>query len=323
MVEFCRRLRCFLLILILGGSLWACAPPAALGGAPVPNRTPAYPSATPSHPAPRLPLTPPASPPDLIITLTPARSPTWTLVPSLTPTPVRVHQGPGMVEVPILLYHHIAADTSGNPYYVAPAQFEAQMAWLWERGYQTISVAQLVDALEQGADLPVCPIILTFDDGNADVYTQAFPIMQRWGYTGTLYLVVKYLDQPGFLRSEQVQALLAAGWDVGSHSFSHPNLAELDGERLRREIDGSREELMRRFNSVVDSFAYPYGVFSRRALRWVARAGYRAAMGVGPFTRHRLEQRFYLARRPVEARHSLDDFARFLPWQDCQSPPQR
>lgn len=191
------------------------------------------------------------------------------------------------------------------------------MRLLWQRGYRTISVAQLIQALAQGADLPACPVIITFDDGNADLYTRAFPILQRYGFSGTLYLVVNYLDQPGFLSSEQVQELVAAGWEIGSHSFSHPNLAQVDGEALRRETEGSRQWLMNRFGRPIDSFAYPYGISSHAAQRWVRKAGYRAAMGVGPFTRHRLEQRYYLARFPVDATRTLDDFARFLPWREC------
>jgi peptidoglycan/xylan/chitin deacetylase (PgdA/CDA1 family) len=317
---FCRYLArrwcSFLLPIILGGLITACATPATWGAAQVPTEINTHflsstsPSISPTH-------HPPTFTPNPVYTFIPTASPTPTVFHLPTPTPVLVYQGPGTVEVPILLYHHIAPNPSMNPYYVEPSQFEAQMGLLWERGYRTISVAQLIQALVQGADLPACPVIITFDDGNADLYTRAFPILQRYGFSGTLYLVVNYLDQPGFLSSEQVQELVVAGWEIGSHSFSHPNLAQVDGEALRRETEGSRQWLMNRFGRPIDSFAYPYGISSHAAQRWVRKAGYQAAMGVGALTRHRLEHRFYLTRFPVDAKRTLDDFARFLPWREC------
>lgn len=239
-------------------------------------------------------------------------------MPSPSPRPRLIRQGPGEVDVLILLYHHIAENPSQNPYYVRPEQFEAQMALLWERGYRTISVAQLLMALENGAELPACSFILTFDDGDEDVYTQAYPILQRYGYTATLYLVVNYLDHPGFLSREQVQTLLAAGWEIGSHSLHHFDLTQVGDTVLKAEIDDSRTRLEALFGVPVLSFAYPYGKTSFHALRWVKKAGYQAGMGVGSFIHHRWEDRFYLGRRPIEAWHTWQDVATFLPRTTCR-----
>lgn len=234
-----------------------------------------------------------------------------------SPLPLLVHQGPGEVILPILLYHHVLESSLVNPYTLAPAQFEAQMRLLWERGYRTISVAQFLTALESGTDLPICPVLITFDDGDEDVYTQALPILQRYGFTATVYLVVDYLDKPGFLRLDQVQSLLEAGWEVGSHSLSHPDLTRVGVGRVWEEVAGSRARLEALLGVPITTFAYPYGSAYPQILKKVRAAGYQAGMGLGLSYRHSPGSRFYLSRRPIEARTTLAEFANLLPWQTC------
>src|SRR5215208_3396144 len=117
---------------------------------------------------------------------------TWTETPlpppatstaTLVPTPNWIVDGPGDVTIPILLYHHVATSDTDHRYYVSPEQFEQEIKALSDWGYSTITVRMLVQAISSGCELPPHPIMITFDDGHLDIYANAFPIMQKYGFT--------------------------------------------------------------------------------------------------------------------------------------------
>jgi peptidoglycan/xylan/chitin deacetylase (PgdA/CDA1 family) len=98
--------------------------------------------------------------------------------------------------VPILLYHHIGFSLKDEQvYYVSPETFDQQMNLLYQWGYRTISVEFLAKAINEGAELPPKPILLTFDDGSETTYTTALPIMQRY-YLNVSYIVYYYVGSP-------------------------------------------------------------------------------------------------------------------------------
>jgi len=239
---------------------------------------------------------------------------TLTSTPTLTPEPQWSLQGPGEVNVPILLYHHIGISPSNSEYYISPVAFEQQMNLLHAWGYQTISVELMVKAINEGAELPTKPIILTFDDGSESVYTTALPIMQRYNFTGTAYLVYNYVGAVNFLNVKEVQALYAAGWEFGSHSISHMDLVTVPG-RQEKEIVESRQKLQDYLNVPFRTFAYPFGSYDADSLYYVHYAGYIAAMGLGVDTHQGWNNLFYLYRRDIHASYDLTRFISFLPWQ--------
>ncbi len=127
------------------------------------------------------------------------------------------------------MYHHIAISPIGSRYYVTPDTFDSELRLLRGWDYTTITTTQLVQAITEGASLPPHPLILTFDDANEDNYTNAFPLMQKYGFTGVLYVPYDYIGTPGYLTVENIKEMAAAGWEVGSHSLTHPvNFLALD-----------------------------------------------------------------------------------------------
>jgi peptidoglycan/xylan/chitin deacetylase (PgdA/CDA1 family) len=229
-------------------------------------------------------------------TATVSPSPTFTDTPTLTltPEPQGYLQGPGEVVVPILLYHHIDISPSDNAYYIPPLEFEKQMYLLREWGYTTISVEMLVTAIKQGALLPPKPIILTFDDGTKSTFTHALPIMQKYDFTGTSYIVYNYIGvDNNYMDVGQIRALAAAGWEIGSHSISHVDLTQ-HPERERDEIVDSRHKLESLLNVPIGSFAYPFGTYDRSSVDYAHFAGYQAAMGLGLQTDQSDKKLFYL-----------------------------
>ena len=252
-------------------------------------------------------------------TLTPLPSetspPTFTFTTTITPVPQWIFQGPNEVNVPILLYHHIGDSPSNSPYYVSAYEFEQQMYLLHEWGYQTISVELMISAIKGGAMLPQKPIILTFDDGSQSIYSTALPIMQKYDFTGTVYLVNNYLIATNYLNVEEVLDLYAADWEIGSHSVTHTDLT-LPSVDQEKEIVESRLRLQRQLDIPILTFAYPYGAYNVDSVYFARYAGYIGAVGLGPSTRQGNKNLYYLYRRDIQGTYDIQTFASFLPWRE-------
>ena len=244
---------------------------------------------------------------------TPTITPTSTLTP--TPTPTWVAQGPDTIVMPILLYHRVGVSPTNNQYYVPPEKFEGQMKLLHDWEYTVIPVELLVKAIKEGAELPPRPVIITFDDGDISVYTTAFPIMQKYGLTGVTYIVGNYMGTDGYMTADQIKELVAAGWEVGSHSRSHRDLTRLEPAVQRMEIVEARKVLQQATGSPVLSFAYPFGIMNSGVGNYAHFAGYIAAMGLGFTSDQGKSNLFWLQRRDIKGEYDIKRFASYLPWQ--------
>jgi peptidoglycan/xylan/chitin deacetylase (PgdA/CDA1 family) len=250
-------------------------------------------------------------------TVIPLATPTTTPTPEPqpTPTPTWIEQGPDGVKVPILMYHHVEISPIDSPFRVAAARFEDEMKLLHDWDYTPIKTTMLVQAITKGNTLPPRPFIITFDDANEDTYTTAFPILKKYGFTGVLYLPYDYIGAPGCMTVDQVKEMIAAGWEIGSHSLSHPNLQDLEPAQLRAEIVGSRKKLAALLGVPILTFAYPFGDVSGAAVDYARFAGYIAAMDAKGFTADQgLGNLFTLQREEIAGREDAKTFIRFLPW---------
>jgi peptidoglycan/xylan/chitin deacetylase (PgdA/CDA1 family) len=270
-------------------------------------------TATPLLTLPTAPTLPPQPLPQRFTT-TPRRLAVPTATSTPTPTPTWSQQGPGEVIVPILLYHHIQESEFPSRYRIPPEKFEQQIKLLHDWGYTTISTELLVQAITLGAQLPPHPIIITFDDGDIDVYQNAFPIMEKYGFTGVFYLVSNYIGQPNYITAEQVQEMAAAGWEIGSHSLSHLDLIK-NPERQRDEIVQSKEQLETMLGVPVRTFAYPFGRAGQAARDYVKFAQYIAAMGLGYTPVQSQKNLYYLWRWEVQGTFDLQALIDYLPWK--------
>ena len=123
-----------------------------------------------------------------------------------------------------------------------------------------------------------------------------------------------YIGQPGYLSVEEIKEMVNAGWEVGSHSISHPDLRELDETRLRAEIVDSRHKLEELLGVPVLTFAYPFGYVSDSARRYAREAGYIAAMGASGYTANQWRSSlYYLQRISIHSDEHVNTFIRFLP----------
>jgi peptidoglycan/xylan/chitin deacetylase (PgdA/CDA1 family) len=203
-----------------------------------------------------------------------------------------------------------------------PAErLERQLSFLVERGYRGATFSQAVSRPPAAKTLAV-----TFDDGFRSVLEQGLPILSRLGLPGTVFVPTELVGGPGAmawpgtdrwlgtphedgLRSlswEELGTLADAGWEIGSHSRTHPWLTQLGDEQLAAELRGSREDCEERLGRECTSVAYPFGAVDGRVVRAVADAGYRAAAAL-PMRLHR--------RRALEwprvGIYSNDPFPRF------------
>ena len=258
--------------------------------------------------------------PTITATIQPTLSPTETLTattqPSPTPTEAWIIQGPGDVTVPIILYHRIDYSPTDSRYYVTPEKFEEQMKLLHDWGYTSITASMLIQAIHTGTELPPRPFLFTVDDGNMDNYTSMFPIMQKYGFTGTLYIVGNYIGADGYMDVDEILEMHEAGWEVGSHSMNHLDLTKLEPDVLRSEIVGSRAFLQEKLGVPILTFAYPFGLRNDSATDYVKFAGYIGAMGASGYTPSQGEWNlFYLQRAEIKGNEDAKTFTRFLPWK--------
>src|SRR3954452_24641087 len=147
------------------------------------------------------------------------------------------HDGP----VPILMYHVGSAPQPGAPYpdlYTPKPVFAAQMRALAKRGYHGVTLAQVDDYWRHGYALPSRPIVVSFDDGYLSHYTHARPVLKALGWPGVLNLEVNNV-RPGDLTANQIRGLIAAGWEVDSHTITHPDLTTVSDSQLREELFAS------------------------------------------------------------------------------------
>src|SRR3954451_10569656 len=171
--------------------------------------------------------------------------------------------------VPILMYHVITeapAGAANAQLWVKHQTFAAEMQALRRAGYHAITVRQAFDAWQDGGPLPRKPVVVSFDDGYVSQYRYARPVLRRLGWPGALNLELRNLGEGG-LTEHQVRVLLANGWELDSHTLTHPHLPPVPEAHWRAELAGSRRELRRRFGaSVAEFFCYPAGRYDERVL---------------------------------------------------------
>jgi peptidoglycan/xylan/chitin deacetylase (PgdA/CDA1 family) len=188
----------------------------------------------------------------------------------------------------VLMYHSIAAvDDDPNQVCVPPDRFTQQLEWMHRRGLRGVAVRELWQATRRSSAAGL--VGLTFDDGYQDFLTTALPILERYGFTATLFVVAGLIGGENswdggprwpLLGKEELNEVKARGMEIGSHGMSHARLAGLDRTTLRRELEDSRELLSELLGEAVDGFCYPYGSLDDSTIRAVRETGYAYACGV-------------------------------------------
>jgi peptidoglycan/xylan/chitin deacetylase (PgdA/CDA1 family) len=192
--------------------------------------------------------------------------------------------------VPILTYHSI--DGSGSLISVSPAAFGAQMEYLRQHGFRTLSLRDYVARLPLGTLPPRQAFVLTFDDGFRNVHETALPILRGLGFTATVFVPTDHVGKsaswvmrPGLpqlplMSWDELAELQAAGFDIQSHGCSHPFLTSLTAAEAAREMVESKKTIERMLRNTTDLFCFPYGDRNAAVAEALRGSGYRAAVSL-------------------------------------------
>ncbi len=217
------------------------------------------------------------------------------------------------------MYHYISASPSAQDHIrvglsVPPEMFEAQLKLLSDNGYTTISLRDLYEFLAVGKALPDKPIILTFDDGYLDNYTNAFPILQKYGMIGTFFVLTGPADdgESAYLTWDMITEMSNAGMDIQLHSREHLDMRNRSFDWLVFQIIGGRQSIEGHTGKPVIFMAYPSGKYDAAVLHFLRGNNFWAAVTTASGVTHTLSEPLLWDRVRISGQMDLRAFARML-----------
>ena len=221
----------------------------------------------------------------------------------------------------ILMYHAIGQPNEPAGPFVMPAhRFAKQISWLKKMSYQPISLAQFLECQRENRLPPARSVVITFDDGYADNYTMAFPILRQYGIPATIFLVTDFVDLVNTWDQEvqlqgrplmswtQIQEMAGQGIDFGAHSKTHHSLTAIPLLQAKDEITGSRRQLETKLDVPVTLFAYPYGEYNPSIQTVIQDAGFTAGCTIDTGLNCLITSSLGLRRAEVQGTDSLIRF---------------
>lgn len=210
--------------------------------------------------------------------------------------------------IPILMYHRVEDIAPGSDLYpgmtMSARLFDAQMAHLAQGGFRCLSLGEVLRCDRGEMEAPPRAVSITFDDGYLDNYTNAWPILEKYGFSATIFLVAEKIGTandwdssdapPPLMSTGEILEMRRAGIEFGSHTLSHASLTSVSDDEMRRQISVSRKRLEDELGESVQFFSYPYDQVDAEVASMVAESGYAGACGTssldyGPFNLWRIE----------------------------------
>lgn len=205
--------------------------------------------------------------------------------PSPTPRPLTFAEmnalyGP-CVQLPTLMYHHIQDSPSAKEknqlaLTVETEVFKGQMQYLKEKGYTVLLMNDLISFFDEQKVLPKKSVLLSFDDGYDDFYKNALPILNELGYPATVFVPTGLMDNPGYLRWEEIGSAPSSAILFANHTWSHKNM-QTAKEKVEFEIETADTQLNERGLNSPKVFAYTYGLVGEYAKAYLEKIGYKLA----------------------------------------------
>lgn len=232
----------------------------------------------------------------------------------LAPRSLTARQGLDSVnsaKIIVLNYHKI--DNMNISLSVLPEDFERQMKYLRDNNFHAITPQEMYAAIVEGTELPENPVLITFDDGYLDNYTQAYPILKKYGLKATIFVITGLMDrgQPGYFTWGQAAEMEASGLiNIESHTVTHRSLTDLSEAEARLELLKSKQDIERRLGKQVDFVAYPTGTYNLYLAGIAKEVGYKGGFTIKYGNVDRASNVFALERVPIF--HTADTHRSFL-----------
>ena len=220
--------------------------------------------------------------------------------------------------IPILMYHRIA-DIPDDRNSLPPAKFRKQIEYLAANGFTTVTMEMVYQFYAHGKKLPKKSVLLTFDDGYTDNYTEALPILKEKNMTAIVFPISNWIGKENKWESfnkaltttmdfEQLKEWQDCGMEIASHTVDHPFLAHCTLEQSTIELTESKASLEKNLSCPIDFVCYPYGSFNAETKTAVQAAGYKAAFAIFEDVPLWKIDVLALPRIPIPARQSLNEF---------------
>lgn len=221
--------------------------------------------------------------------------------------------GRATINLPILMYHYIqntspVADALTSDLSVSPVHFQQQMDWLAGNGYHAVDFNDVRAYFAGVKPLPARPVVITLDDGYADLFTTAYPILRAHHFKAVAYIVSGFVGIPAYVTAAQVRQMDADGIQIAAHTITHVDLRHGSDAQIWHQIADSKTALEKLVQHPVLDFAYPSGKFDGRSVGFVRQAGFDTAVTTNSGTLHGWLDRYTWTRARVRGAEDLADF---------------
>lgn len=215
------------------------------------------------------------------------------------------------VGIPVLYYHSVLPDsevTTRNEVTISPENLKTQLQLVKDLGYTTLTMSELNDYIINNKEIPKKSILITFDDGYADNYVHAFPILKELDMKATIFVISSGIDDGYYMSSDQLKDMVNYGIDIESHTVNHVHLDTLSYEEQLKELKDSKATIEKVTNKEVLSIAFPFGDYNEDTLKAVTEAGYSIAFTTNRGLANRTDNKIALDRIYVSSEYSIDTF---------------
>lgn len=216
------------------------------------------------------------------------------------------------VKIPILMYHSIAYEKD-NILRVPKEIFEKQMKFIKDSGYTTLSLNELYNFMQNDTPVSKKSVVITFDDGYVDNYTNAYPVLKELGLKATVFVIVNTIDKDkNYLTSEQLKIMDKNGINIESHTLSHEDLSKLTYEQQLYTLTHSKESLEKLLYKEIKYFAYPYGSCNNDTIKAIKKCEYTLAVTTAGGFASKEDGIYTLSRVFISGSASMKEFERRL-----------
>ena len=227
------------------------------------------------------------------------------------------------IKLPILMYHHVGdlpdnASPTRKDLTVSPADFETQIKWLKEQGYESISLNQLALFSQNKFALPKKPVVITFDDGYLDVFLNAIPILQKYGFAGSFAIITNY---PGNSQGDnfyaswrQIAQAQQDGMEITCHTQNHfdGTNKKFTPDYIFQNLSGCRQDIKNHLGFETQILVYPYGHYNSEYIAQATKAGFIMGVTVHEGNVVNLDDLMQLPRIRVHGRETLERFQELI-----------